>query len=206
MAAFADTWPVEPDAIHEARRRAEESGLVPLSPSATAILTFLASSVQAQAVVEIGTGTGVSGAALLAGMTPGGTLTTIDLEAEYQRYAREAFAGLGHEPSRVRFIAGRALDVLPRMSDGAYDMVVADADRGEYPAILEQARRLLRIGGSIVLIGVGTDGVIADPARRDAEASAVKSAAESLRSEDTWVPACLVEGSGMLVGCLTRRD
>ena len=206
MGAFADTWPLEPEAILEARRRADDLGLAPLAPSATAILTFLASTVQAQAIVEIGTGTGVSGAALLAGMTPGGTLTTIDLEAEYQRYAREAFAGLGHEPSRVRCIAGRALDVLPRMSDGAYDMVVVDADRGEYPAILDQARRLLRIGGLIILIGVGADGALTDPARRDAEASAVKEVAEALRSDDTWVPACLVEGSGMLVGCLTRRD
>jgi predicted O-methyltransferase YrrM len=206
MAAFADSWPLEPEAILEARRRAADLNLEPLSPSATALVTFLASTVQAQAVVEIGTGTGVSGAAVLAGMTPGGTLTSIDLEAEYQRYAREAFAGLGHEPSRVRFIAGRALDVLPRMSDGAYDMVIADADRGEYPAIVDQARRLLRIGGLVVLVGVGTGGALADPARRDAEASAIKDAAEALRGDDTWVPACLVEGSGMLVGCLTRRE
>lgn len=206
IADFADSWLIEPEAIREARDRAREYDVDPLSPSAAAVLTFLASAAAAQAVVEIGTGTGVSGAALLAGMTPGGTLTTIDIEAEYQRHAREAFAGLGHEPSRARFIAGRALDVLPRMSDGAYDMVVVDADRGEYPAILAQAHRLLRIGGLVIFAGVGTDAMIADPARRDAEASAVKDTAEALRSEDTWVPALLVEGSGLLVGCLTRRD
>lgn len=206
MAEFAETWPIEHEAVFEARRRAEDLGLIALPPSATSILTFLAATVQAQAVVEVGTGTGVSGAALLAGMTPGGTLTTIDLEAEYQRYAREAFAGIGHEPSRARFIAGRALDVLPRMSDGAYDMVVVDADRGEYPAIVAQAQRLLRIGGLVVFAGVGTEGMLADPARRDAEASAVKQTAEALRSDDTWVPTLLVEGSGLLVGCLTRRE
>ena len=206
MVEYADTWLPEHEAIREARDRARDYGVEPLSPSATSLLTFLAATAAAQAVVEIGTGTGVSGAALLAGMTPGGTLTTIDVEAEYQRYAREAFADLGLEPSRARFIAGRALDVLPRMSDGAYDMVVVDADRGEYPAILAQARRLLRIGGLVVFAGVGTDAMIADPARRDAEASAVKDTAEALRSEDTWVPALLIEGSGLLVGCLTRRD
>jgi len=206
MLEYADSYLTQPEVMVEVRNRAEDLGLTALPPSATTLLTFLASSVQAQAVVEIGTGTGVSGCALLAGMTPGGTLTTIDIEAEYQRYAREAFAGLGHEPSRARFIAGRALDVLPRMSDGAYDMVVVDADRGEYPAILAQAHRLLRIGGLVVFVGVGIDGMLADPARRDAEASAVKQTAEALRSEDTWVPALLVEGSGLLVGCLARRD
>lgn len=169
-------------------------------------MKFLAATVGAQAVVEVGTGTGVSGAALLTGMTPGGTLTTIDTEAEYQRYAREAFSALGPDVPRARFIAGRALDVLPRMSDGAYDMVVVDADRIEYPAIVNQARRLLRIGGLVVFAGIGTDGVLTDPARRDAEASAVRETAEALRSDDTWVSSVMVEGSGLLVGCLTRRD
>lgn len=206
LGAFADSWLPEPEGIQEARRRAEDSGISSLSASGAAVLTLLAATVQAQAVVEIGTGTGVSGAALLTGMTPGGTLTTIDTEAAYQRYAREAFESLGENVPRARFIAGRALDVLPRMSDGAYDMVVADADSTEYPAILDQARRLLRIGGLVVFAGVGVDGVLADPARRDAEASAIKETAEALRSSDTWIPALLVEGSGLLVGCLTRRD
>lgn len=206
MTAYADSWLTEPEALREARERALESGITAVSPSVAALLTFLAASVQAQAVVEVGTGTGVSGAALLAGMTPGGILTSIDTEAEYQRYAREAFSALGHEASRARLIAGRALDVLPRMSDGAYDLVVVDADRSEYPAILHQAKRLLRIGGLIVLMGVGIDGVLADPARRDAEASAVRDAADALRSDDDWTPAMLVDGSGLLLACLTRRD
>ncbi len=206
MADFADTWLIEPEAVAEARARAHDSGVEPVSSSVAALLTFLAASVSAQAVVEVGTGTGVSGAALLSGMTPGGILTSIDTEAEYQRYAREAFSALGHEAGRARLIAGRALDVLPRMSDGAYDVVVVDADRSEYPAILIQAKRLLRIGGLVVFIGVGTDGMLADPARRDAEAGAVKDTADSLRADADWVPALFVDGAGLLVACLTRRD
>ncbi len=206
MTAYADSWLAEPEALREARERAQESGITAVSPSVAALLTFLAASVQAQAVVEVGTGTGVSGAALLAGMTPGGILTSIDTEAEYQRYAREAFSALGHEASRARLIAGRALDVLPRMSDGAYDLVVVDADRSEYPAIMHQAKRLLRIGGLIVMLGVGVDGVLTDPARRDAEASAVRDTADELRGDDDWTPALMVDGSGLLMACLTRRD
>lgn len=206
MVDYADSWLTEPEAIREARIRAEDSGVECVSASVAGVLTLLAASVSAQAVIEVGTGTGVSSAALLAGMTPGGILTSIDTEAEYQRYAREAFSALGHEASRARLIAGRALDVLPRMSDGAYDIVVVDADRSEYPAILTQAKRLLRIGGLVVFIGVATEGMLADPARRDPEAAAVKETAEELRSDDDWVPALLVDGSGLLVACLTRRD
>jgi predicted O-methyltransferase YrrM len=206
LVEYADSWLVEPEPVREARVRAADSGLESASPSVAALLTFLAASVQAQAVVEVGTGTGVSGAALLAGMTPGGILTSIDIEAEYQRYAREAFSALGHESARARLIAGRALDVLPRMSDGAYDMVVVDTDRSEYPAILTQAKRLLRIGGLIAFMGVGAEGLLFDPSRRDAEASAVRDAADQLRSDEDWIPALLTQGSGLVVACLTRRD
>lgn len=192
--------------IQEARARAADSGIETVSPSVAALLTFLAASVSAQAVVEVGTGTGVSGAALLSGMTPGGILTSIDTEAESQRYARETFASLGHESSRARLIAGRALDVLPRMSDGAYDVVVVDADRSEYPAILNQAKRLLRIGGLVIFIGMDTGGMLADPARRDAEASAVKDTAAAVRGDSEWSAALLADGEGILVACLTRRD
>ncbi len=68
-----------------------------------------------------------------AGCRPDGILTTIDIEAEHQRAAREAFAAAGIAHQRTRVIAGRALDVLPRMTDSAYDLVVVDADKAEYP-------------------------------------------------------------------------
>ena len=206
FAQFADSWIPEVDAVANARERAREFGIASVSPTTGRFLTFLAASLQAQAVVEVGTGTGVSGVALVAGMTPGGTLTSIDTEAEYQRHAREALQQSGQEASRTRFIAGRALDVLPRMSDGAYDVVVVDADRSEYPAILNQAKRLLRIGGVVAFIGVGEDDMVADPSRRDAEATSVKELAASLRDDSDWSVSPLVEGDGMLVACLLRRD
>ncbi|MEK9955246.1 MAG: class I SAM-dependent methyltransferase [Actinomycetota bacterium] len=206
FAQFADSWIPEPEAVEVARERARDFGISPASPATGRFLTFLAASVQAQTVVEVGTGTGVSGAALLEGMTPGGVLTSIDTEAEYQRHAREALVSLGHEPSRARLIAGRALDVLPRMSDGAYDVVVVDADRGEYPAMLDQAKRLLRIGGVVAFLGIGEDDMVADPARRDVEAMAVKELAELMRRDADWAATPLAEGNGMLVACLRRRD
>ena len=83
-------------------------------------------------MVEIGTGTGVSGLWLLRGMRPDGVLTTIDVEAEHQRVARRVFAAAGLAPSRTRIITGRALDVLPRLADGVYDLVFVDHDRLEY--------------------------------------------------------------------------
>ena len=50
----------------------------------------------AKAVVEVGTGAGVSGLWLLSGMRDDGVLTTIDVEPEHQRLAKQAFTEAGH--------------------------------------------------------------------------------------------------------------
>jgi len=86
---------------------------------AGAALRFLAATLQARAVVEVGTGAGVSGLCLLAGMAPDGVLTSIDIEPEHQRAARRAFTEAGTTAGRMRLIMGQALDVLPRLTDAA---------------------------------------------------------------------------------------
>jgi predicted O-methyltransferase YrrM len=195
----------QPSVMREAYGRANDLGITSFGNQASSLLELLAASIQAQAVIEIGTGVGVSGAAILAGMTPGGVLTSIDLEAEYQRYARELFTTLGYPHQQTRLIAGRALDVLPRFSDAAYDMVVVDADPAEYPAILNQAKRLLRIGGIVIFNGVFDSGM-ADPSVRDYEATAVRDCAAQIQNDDDWLPALLTVGSGLLLGSLRSRS
>jgi predicted O-methyltransferase YrrM len=86
---------------------------VPVRPGTGAALRLLAAAVNAKAVVEVGTGAGVSGLWLLSGMPSDGILTTIDVEAEHQRAAKQAYAAAGVAPQRTRVITGRALDVLP---------------------------------------------------------------------------------------------
>ena len=169
-------------------------------------MSLLAATVKAQAVVEIGTGTGVSGAALLAGMEPSGILTTIDIEAEHQRVAKETFTALGYDHVRTRLIAGRALDVLPRMSDAAYDIVFVDGDSTEYPAVLAQAKRLLRVGGLAIFDHVLWGGRVADPGERDAEIQALRDVAGAVKDDDDWLPALLTVGDGLLVASLRGRS
>ena len=116
--------------------------------------------------MEIGTGCGVSGIWLLRGMLPDGVLTSVDVEPEHQRLARQAFAAAGFAVNRYRLIGGRALDVLPRLTDGGYDLVFCDADKQEYPDYLTAALRLLRPGGIVVFDNALWDGRVADPAIR----------------------------------------
>jgi predicted O-methyltransferase YrrM len=198
----AEGWLEDDESLRAARDRGAELGCSATSKATAALLTLLAATLHAKAVVEIGTGTGVSGAALLAGMAPGGVLTSIDVEAEHQRLAKDTLTALGYDHVQMRLIAGRALDVLPRLSDGAYDLLFADGDRTEYPAVLKQARRLLRPGGIVVFDHVLDEQGLADSSARDSESAAIREVAASLRDQDDWLPALLTVGSGLLVGAL----
>ena len=195
---FAQEYPPEDHILRVARGVAQEVGLVAVPPGTGAALRMLAAAGDARAVVEIGTGTGVSGLWLLRGMRPDGVLTTIDTEPEHLRMARRVFAEAGFAPSRTRIITGRALDVLPRLADGGYDMIFADGPRGEYADCVEAALRLLRPGGILAMYGVLAGGRIADPSARDPATVALRAVVRAVREAPEWVPALLPLGDGLL--------
>jgi predicted O-methyltransferase YrrM len=144
-------YAVEDEPLLTARANAEElGGTEPVAPATGAALRFFATAIAARSVVEIGTGCGSSGIWLLRGMRTGGVLTSVDTEPEYHRLARKAFTQAGFATNQARLILGRALDVLPRLSDGAYDLVFCDADQASYPEYLTASLRLLRAGGIVV--------------------------------------------------------
>jgi predicted O-methyltransferase YrrM len=184
--------------LQTARSLATEFGLTPVTPGAGAVLRLLAAAGRAKSVVEIGTGTGVSGVWLLRGMRADGVLTTIDLDGEHQRIARRIFAQAGYAASRTRIITGYALDVLPRLADGIYDLIFVDADVTEYAGCVDAALRLLRPGGLLVLDGALAGGRVGDPVARDAETVAVREVVKAVREAPEWVPALLPAGEGLL--------
>lgn len=200
---FAETYVAEDGVLAAARAQAREVGLSPVGAAAGAALRFVAAAGNARAVVEVGTGTGVSGLWLLRGMRPDGVLTTIDIEGEHQRVARRVFAEARFAPSRTRIITGRALDVLPRLADGAYDLVFVDHDANEYAAAVNAAARLLRPGGVLVLGAALAGGKVGDPAARDPETVALREVVKALRDADEWIPALLPTGDGLL--CAVKR-
>lgn len=197
---FTDGYLVEDDVLMAARERGHDLGCPPVSSGCGAALRFLATALQAKAVVEVGTGAGASGLCLLSGMAPEGVLTSIDIEPEYQRAARRAFTDAGVPAGRMRLIMGQALDVLPRLTDGGYDLVFFDAAKAEYPRYHEHGVRLLRPGGVIALDGVLGRGRVVDSARRDQETNALRALATAVREDDRLAPVLLGGlGDGLLV-------
>ncbi len=196
---FAEEYVAEDDVLRNARARAQEVGVAPIGSGGGAALRFLAAAVEARAVVEIGTGTGVSGVWMLRGMRQDGVLTTVDLEAEHQRLAKEAFTEAGIPSQRVRLIPGAALEVLPRLTDGHYDLVFCDGDKREYSAYLDEALRLLRPGGIVAFDNALWHDRVADPAQRDEETVAIRELCRTVAEHDTLLPVLLPVGDGLLV-------
>lgn len=196
--SYAEAHVPEDEVLAAARARADEVGVVPIGPGGGAALRFLASVLEARAVVEIGTGTGVSGLWMLRGMRTDGVLTTVDIEAEHQRLARQSFSEAGIPSQRARTISGAALDVLPRLTDGHYDLVFCDGDKAEYGAYLKEALRLLRPGGVVAFDNALWHDKVADPAQRDEETVAIRELGREIAENDALVSVLLPVGDGLL--------
>lgn len=196
---YCEQYVPEPEAIAQAREVALELGASPVSTGTGALLRVLAASRDARAVVEIGTGAGVSGLWLLSGMNSDGVLTTIDPEAEFQRAARAAFRQAAVASHRVRLINDRALDVLPRMAQNAYDIVVVDGLPEETPNYLDHAAKILRPGGLLIVINALWNGNVADPARRDMHTVIMREMTRALLESDQFLCALVPIGEGVEV-------
>jgi predicted O-methyltransferase YrrM len=202
-ASWIADWQPEDAALLAARQRAAEVGLPALDPAGGAVLRLLASAVGAKHAVELGTGAGVSTLWLLRGLTPDGVLTSVDSDGEHQRLAKASLADAEVPSGRVRLISGRALEVLPRLSEKSYDVVFCDAARSENPDYLTAALTLLRPGGIVVFAGALAGGRVAESTARDNETVAMRELARVVREETRLVPAMIPVGAGLLAATLT---
>jgi predicted O-methyltransferase YrrM len=188
----------EDDALRAARERASAGGMPPVAADTGALLQLIARMTGALNAVEIGSGAGYSGIWLARGLAEGGTLTTIEADPGHQRLAKESYrdAGVG---GRVRSILGRALDVLPRLSDGGYDLVFIDALKEEYPAYLEHALRLVAPGGVILADNVLWSGRVADEGVKDPSTEGLRAFNRLVAEDERLQSVILTVGDGVSI-------
>lgn len=165
---YAEQYPNETDAQMRARRLSLELGIEPVSRAVAAQLSGFVASTAATAICEIGTGVGVSGLALLR-YAQDATLTSIESDPEHLRQARTVFADAGVQGSQLRLIEGDAMQVLPRLNLGAYDLLLIDADSQGLLDYFELALQIVRQGGSVLVPNAFARGKVTDPAARDEE-------------------------------------
>jgi predicted O-methyltransferase YrrM len=196
---------VEDDALRAARERASAGGMPPVSADTGALLTLIARMTGAMNAVEVGSGAGYSGIWLARGLAEGGTLTTIEADPQHQRLAKESYRDAGVS-GRVRSILGGALDVLPRLSDGGYDLVFIDAAKDEYPAYLDHALRLVAPGGVILADNVLWSGRVADPAATDPATEGLRDYNRRITEDERLHSVVLTIGDGLALSWVILRS
>jgi predicted O-methyltransferase YrrM len=194
---FAEDLVVENPHIAAARQHSLENGVEPISPGVGAQIAVLAAATNAQTVIEIGTGVGVSGLWMFAG-APEAILTSIDIEIDYQQSAKRAFADAGIPANRARLIAGRALDVLPRMNESSYDLVLVDADPHSVIEYVEHGLRLVRVGGTVLVPHALWRGRVSDPAQRNETVSDFRTLLKEIAVSPAVLSALSLAGDGLL--------
>ena len=197
--SYTEGLPTEDEVLLRARERSYELGVATVSPGVAAALTVLAAGSKAHTVVEIGSGAGVSGVCLLRGLPANAVLTTIDSDVDHLRAAREAYAEAGIPSNRTRTISGRAADVLPRLTDGAYDLVFVDADKPSYPLYVERAVRLLKSGGMLIINDALDKDRVSDPAIREETTNTLRQVGKSVRENEDLISTVLPTGDGLLL-------
>ncbi len=197
---FAENFIPEDHFKSQARARGVEVGAVDATPGAGAYLRHLAFTLSAQAVVEVGTGSGVGSLWLLDGMRASGTLTSIDDEMEHTQIAKLAFAEADIAQTRYRLITNTILDVISKLTDRAYDLVVLRHNPEDLAFVIGEAHRILRSGGTLVIDNYFGGSKVCDPAQRDPKTVALRDAGKIIKNDtEHWVSTLISSGDGLLV-------
>ena len=195
---YAEEFVDENDAMLRARARADELGIECITAATGAHLAMLVSAIGAKAIVEAGTGAGLSGLWLLSGNADC-VLATIDTESEHQVAAKSSFRDGKVAATRTRVINGKASEVMSNMADSAYDLVFLDADRETLELQLHEASRLLRPGGVIAIAHALWRDRVPDPAIRDETTAVYRDALRFFVNNDDFVSAMSPIGDGLLL-------
>jgi len=119
----------------------------------------------ARRVLEVGTFTGYSAAAMAEALPADGHIDTLELSAAHAAKAVEHIEMVG-ESERITVHEGIALDCLEAL-EGPYDVAFIDANKSAYPAYYEAIMPLMRSGGLIVADNVLRHGRILETGTDD---------------------------------------
>jgi predicted O-methyltransferase YrrM len=187
VSQFSDNYLPEDPHQSAARERGVELGVLDATPGSGAYLRYVASLISAQSVVEIGTGSGVGTLWLLKGIMSSGVITTIDPEVQHIQIARQVLSDADIAPNRYRLITSEYLDVMRKLADRAYDLVVFRGDPEDILDVIDEAHRILRVGGILAIDHFFGGGKVPDPAQRDPKTVALRDAGKYLKSQnEVW--------------------
>jgi len=94
------------------------------------VLSMISKLIQPKTILEIGTYTGYSALCLAEGLTPNGTLHTIDENEELIALQSKYFQSSSYKNQITQHL-GNALEIIPKLNQ-KFDLVFIDADKSNY--------------------------------------------------------------------------
>ena len=198
MSAFAEGFPQEDFFMQQARRNGIEVGATDPTIASAGLLTFIAGLLGAKNIVEIGTGSGVSGLAIFKGAANDSTLTSIDSDRENSESAREIFEEAGITAQRFRLITGNIIEVVGKLADENYDLVVIRSPK-DMVDVVQESYRMLKPNGVLFIDGALDGGRVADPTQRDFETIARRDTVKAVKDDSRWRSTIISIGGGVLL-------
>jgi predicted O-methyltransferase YrrM len=163
-------------------------------PKTGSLLRTLAAAKPAGRLLELGTGTGVGTAWLLAGMDAGSRLDTVESDGKVLEVAQRH---LGHDP-RVTFHLADGGAFLARAVPGQFDFIYADTWPGKFTH-LDLALGLLRVGGMYVI-----DDLLPQASWPPGHAPRVPALIAALEARHEFVATKLAWASGLMLLVRTK--
>jgi predicted O-methyltransferase YrrM len=198
MSAFSESFVREDVFMQQARNTAEELGTVDPSPAVGGLLKYVVQTLNAKSIAEIGTGSGVSGLWIFNGAASDAVLTSIDTEREHAAAARTVFEEAEIGPQRFRLITGVILEVVGKLADNNYDLIVL-RPAADLMDLIHESYRLLRTGGVLFIDHALSGGKVADPTQRDFESISRRDGIKAVKEDSRWSSSLLPVGSGVLL-------
>ena len=112
------------------------------------VLSLLTKMIAPKTVLEIGTYLGYSALCFAEGLTAGGKVITLDVNAEMHAAAK-SFVETSEYADRIEFRLGNATEIIPQMNE-TFDLVFIDADKENYSNYYHLVFDKLRVGGYII--------------------------------------------------------
>lgn len=188
------------DALVRRVEGAAEDTPVPLMQIAgdqAAFITVLVRAIEARRALEVGTFLGYGAISIARALPAGGELVCLEIDEEYANRASAHLreAGLA-ELAEIR--VGPAIEALREMTDdGGFDFCFIDADKTGYPDYYEEALRLLRPGGLIMLDNTLLDGRVLEPPGDDDSAKVMAELNDRIADDERVEAAMLGVADGV---------
>ena len=142
----------EDEYLQRLKAAARKAGLPPIwiAPEQASLIQILLRLCDARDVLELGTLAGYSAIAMGRVLPPGGHLHTIECSDAHADFAQH-WIDRAELDCAVTVHRGHAQKLLPGFKDASMDAMFIDADKETYPDYLDQALRIVRSGGLILV-------------------------------------------------------